>query len=431
MRTVGLLFPATETPVSLLFGGITVLERQARQLRRAGATLLFAIDIEPLTELPAGVEAIGPGALASRINASDRVATIAAGLIIDERAIDAVLAAPAPALLVCDPARPDAVAIERIDSASAAAGVMVLPGTLVIAQVLGLGEWDLASTLIRATAADPATTRIDFHGLPIYAPARRRDAPMLWLRPDESGADAATRQLISAAQKGCLDWPARFLHPWPENLLVRLLAPTPVTPNQVTAVTAVVGIGAAIAFATGWLWTGLILALVTGPLDGVDGKLARTRVEFSKWGDLEHLVDKLLEYAWYLCLAWYFSGLRGTGLPWAVAALIILPAIAEAVQGEFFRRLTGVQLDDAGVAERRIRLVAGRRNTFLWTWAIFAASGLWFEGFVLLSVYSVVTTGVAQWRFYKRLSAYARAHGERIAANYAATAYTFLPPTNL
>ena len=431
MRTVGLLFQASETPASLLVGGITVLERQARQLRRAGATLLFAIDVEPLTELPAGVEAIGPGALTSRINAGDRVATIAAGLIIDERAIEAVLAAPAPALLVCDPTRADAVAIERIDSASAAAGVMVLPGTLVIAQVLGLGEWDLASTLIRVVAADRATSRVDFDALPLYAPARRRDAPMLWLRPDEASADAATRQLIGAAQKGCLDWPARFLHPFPENLAVRLLAPTPITPNQVTAMTAVIGVGAAVAFATGWLWTGLILALVTGPLDGVDGKLARTRVEFSKWGDLEHLVDKLLEYAWFLCIAWYFAGIRGTGLPWAVAALIILPAIAEAVQGEFFRRLTRHQLDDAGVVERRIRLFAGRRNTFLWTWSFFALAGFWFEGFVLLAAYSVVTTGIAQWRFYKQLSAYGRAHGERIAANYAATAYTFLPPTNL
>ena len=308
---------------------------------------------------------------------------------------------------------------------------MVLPGTLVVAQVLSLGEWDLASTLIRAVAADHAATRVDFHGLPLYAPARRRDAPMLWLRPDEASAPAATRQIVAATQKGCLDWPARFLHPFPENLMVRLLAPTPVTPNQVTALTAIVGIAAAVGFATGWLWTGLILALITGPLDGVDGKLARTRVEFSRWGDLEHLVDKILEYAWYLCIAWHFSGLRGSGLPWAVAALIIVPAIAESVQGEFFRRLTGIQLDDAGTAERRIRLFAGRRNTFLWTWAIFAVFGLWFEGFVLLAVYSVATTGLAQWRFYKRLSGYARSHGERIAANYAATAYTFLPPTKL
>jgi 1L-myo-inositol 1-phosphate cytidylyltransferase / CDP-L-myo-inositol myo-inositolphosphotransferase len=138
-----------------------------------------------------------------------------------------------------------------------------------------------------------------------------------------------------------------------------------------------------------------------------------------------------LEYAWYLCIAWHFSSVRGSALPWAIAALIILPAIAEAVQGEFFRRMTGIQLDDAGDVERRIRLFAGRRNTFLWTWLPLAAIGLWFEGFVILAIYSILTTAVAQWRFYKRLSAYARANGNKIATNFDATAYTFLPPTAL
>jgi len=123
MRTIGLLFLATETPTSLVVGGITVLERQARQLRRAGATLLFAIDVEPLTNLPVGVEAIGAAALADRISPGDRVAVIAAGLIVDQRALDAILAAPAPAMLVSDPGRADAVAIERIDSLERAAAL--------------------------------------------------------------------------------------------------------------------------------------------------------------------------------------------------------------------------------------------------------------------------------------------------------------------
>ena len=188
---------------------------------------------------------------------------------------------------------------------------------------------------------------------------------------------------------------------------------------------------AAIAFGMGWLWTGLILALITGPLHGVDGKLARTRVEFSKWGDVAHLVDKLLEYGWYLTMAGYFALAGHSALPWAIAALITLPAIFKALQDEFFRRLTGVQLDDAGHVERRIRLFAGRRNTFLWTLFGFAIFGLWFEGFIAVATYSVITAGITQWRFYKRLSRYARQHGDLIAANYAATAYTFLLPTRV
>nr|WP_310525091.1 CDP-alcohol phosphatidyltransferase family protein [Polymorphobacter sp.] len=431
MRTIGLIFPPVEPQASLVAGGISVFERQARQLHRAGVEIVFAVDVVPLTQLPAGVTAVAAGALPGQMSADDRVIVVASGLIIDERGFSAVLAADVPVMLVGD-ASTGCVGVERLDAKSFATGLMALPGDMVMKVARGIGEWDLGSTLIRAAAVDSATNRIEFAAIPIYAPARRRDVALIWARPQTAEeARAATETLIAASQKGCLDWPARFLHPWPENLMVRLLAPTRITPNMVTLGTGLVGLVAAAAFATGWLWTGLILALITGPLDGVDGKLARTRVEFSKWGDLEHLVDKILEYLWYLCVAWYFSQTMGSALPWAIAALIILPAIAEAVQGEFFRRLTGIQLDDAGDVERRIRLFAGRRNTFLWTWLPMAALGLWFEGFVTLAIYSVATAGVAQWRFYKRLSAYGRNHGERIAANYVATGYTFLPKPGL
>ncbi|MBC7520413.1 MAG: CDP-alcohol phosphatidyltransferase family protein [Sandarakinorhabdus sp.] len=417
---------------TLIVGGVTVLERQARQLRRAGVSTLLLVDAVPLTVLPDGVEAAATAQLPALIAADDRVVTIASGLVIDERAIAAVLDVEAPAMLVCDAAAIAAVSIERIDSATVWAGVMALSGAMVRQQAAMLGDWDLASTLTRLAATDPSTQRIDFLALPAYAPARRRNAPHIWHRPiSPDEARAAGESLVAAAQKGCLDWPARFLHPWPEDMLVRLLAPTPVTPNMVTIATAIIGVAAGVAFASGWLWTGLILALITGPLDGVDGKLARTRCEFSKWGDLEHLVDKVLEYSWYLCIAGHFAAQQQSALPWAIAALIILPAFAEAVQGEFFRRLTGVQLDDAGDVERRIRLVAGRRNTFLWTWLPLAFFGLWFEGFVVLAFYSILTTAVAQWRFYKRLSAYGRSHGGQIATNYITTGYTFLPPTTL
>ncbi len=429
MRTIGLLFSAAETPTSLVVGGISTLERQARQLRRAGVETLLASEIEPLTELPEGVEMLAVSALRGRIAADDRVIVLAPGLVIDERAIAAVLAAAAPAMLVAKDGNGAGVGIERLDSVSFAAGVMTLWGAAVLSVAARLGDWNFASTLLRAAAADAAILRIDIDSIPTYAPARRRDAAITWARPTtEEAAVTATGKLIAAAQKGCLDWPARFLHPFPEDFLVRLLAPTRITPNMVTLGTGLIGVGAGVAFANGWMWLGLVLALITGPLDGVDGKLARTRVEFSKFGDLEHLLDKVLEYGWYLCIAGHFAAVMGGALPWAIAALIILPAFVEAVQGEFFRRMTGKQLDDAGPLERRIRLFAGRRNTFLWTWLPLAGMGLWFEGFVMLSIYSVATTAVAQWRFYRRLAAYGRDHGAMVAGNLRATGYQFLPP---
>jgi phosphatidylglycerophosphate synthase len=428
MQTIGLLFLPEPTPVPLLVGGISVVERQARLLRRVGVERLYAVDVVPLTVLPKGVEAVSAAALPGLIGRDDRVLVVSAGLVVDERCLKAVLGAPVPALLVADAGAVPLRGVERLDALTFAAGVMALPGMMVRDVAATLGDWDLGSTLIRAAATSKATIRIDIAALPLYAWDRRRDVPLIWALPtSDAEAKTATDIVVASAQKGCLDWPARFIHPPIEDALVRLLAPTPVTPNLVTLFTAVIGVMGIIAFAMGWLWTGLVLALITGPLDGVDGKLARTRVEFSKWGDLEHVLDKFLEYGWYMALAWYFAGTLHSALPWAVAALIILPALSEAIQSEVFRRMTGVQLDDAGDIERRIRLFAGRRNTFLWTLLPFAAAGAWFAGFVMLAVYSVATTIVAQWRFYVRLAAYGRDHGSKIAANLADSRYEFLP----
>ena len=192
---------------------------------------------------------------------------------------------------------------------------------------------------------------------------------------------------------------------------------------MVSAFVFLLGLGAAYAFAMGWLWTGLILALLIGPLDGVDGKLARTRMEFSRWGDLEHVADKIVEYLWYICLALAFDAQWA----WAVAALIICFALAEAMQGEFFRRCTGQQLDDVGRIERRFRLISGRRNTFFWTLLPFALLDAWHIGYVTIAAYAVLTFFFMQWRFFVRLAAFGRRHSPVIDQSFAATAYAFLP----
>ncbi len=432
MRTIGLLFMPEEPLAALRAGGLSLVDRQARLLRRAGAQRVLIAGAPPLADLPAGVEPVSILQLEQAVSDDDRVVVFAAGLIVDERALAAMAALPVPALLVCDASRPGAVGVERLDALTLASGLASIGGAALRSAARTLGEWDLFATLTRMLAADSAVQRLQWSAIPEYAPARRRTMPLLWARPNsEADAVALDAALIAASQKGCLDWPARFIHPPIENLLVRLLAPTPVTPNMVTLFTGVIGVSAAIAFASGWLWTGLVLALITGPLDGVDGKLARTRVEFSRCGDLEHLLDKVLEYGWYLCVAAHFAAVQDSVWPWTCAALIILPALSEAVQGEFFRRFTGVQLDDCGPVERRIRIFAGRRNTFLWTWLAFAVFGRWTEGFIMLACYSVVTTALAQWRFYHQIGAYGRAHSSDVTANFRATGYDFLPSRNV
>ena len=367
----------------LTVAGITVAERQRRQLVRLGATR-----VDELTEnfIPGG----GP------------VLLIEAGLVADERLISALLVAARqrgcsarPLLAIGPDGQPGGLAWLSVGSSH--------PG------------WE---ALI---ASDP--DRFDLAQVDTYSPDRRRNVAVLWERPRNStSARSAAAQILDAAQKGCLDWPARFIHPPIENAVVRLLWPSPISPNMVSLLCFALGLYAAWCFATGALWTGLLIALAIGPIDGIDGKLARTRIEFSRWGDLEHVGDKIVEYAWFAGLA----AMLGTAWAWAFAALIVCTALSEALLGEFYRRMTGTQLDDAGSFERAYRLVSGRRNTFFWCLLPFAWFGAWGAGLVMIAVYASVNFFVMLWRFFIRLAEYGRAHSAAIAANLDATGYGVL-----
>lgn len=437
MQTVAVLFvppaPSAASAEPLIVGGIGILERQIRQVRRAGVVRTIVVGQRHWGDRVAADigHVADAGGLPRLLDGVDRVLTIAPGAVLDERIVAATVAGPAPAVAVW-PTRTGHAGTERIDAVTVAAGIALYPAALVRDVAARLGDWDLPSTLLRAALGEPGLTRVDLAALPAYAPERRREVPLVWALPtDADGARAVTATIVAAAQKGCLDWPARYLHAPIEDAVVRLLLPTAVTPNMVTLANAAVALVAVVAFAGGWLWTGLILALVCGPLDGVDGKLARSRIEFSRLGELEHVLDKVAEYGWFAAVAAHFAHALGHDGPWAVAALLIGFALAESLQGEFFRRFTGVQLDDAGRFERGFRVVAARRNTLLWTWLPFAAAGAWYEGFFTLSLYTLATFFVMQVRFFVRLGEYGRNRSSVIDRNFAESAYElFAKPAN-
>ena len=125
----------------------------------------------------------------------------------------------------------------------------------------------------------------------------------LRLRSSEKGHE---HQLLDAAQKGSLDFPA-MVHAPIENFLISHLCKTAITPNQLTAITNIAAWGATFLFATGRLGWGTILALVVGVLDGLDGKQARVKIETSKVGKLEHWFDAFFENSWWIALAYHLQ----------------------------------------------------------------------------------------------------------------------------
>jgi phosphatidylglycerophosphate synthase len=203
--------------------------------------------------------------------------------------------------------------------------------------------------------------------IPSYVVNLRRPLPVACFAiHGEADRRDGWRILIDATQKGTLDWPARYLHPLPENALVRLLLPTPVTPNHVTVVSNLCAFAAIGLFWQGRFWFAVALALAVGVLDGVDGKLARVKLLYSKFGDrLDHVLDVIYEPLWYLAIGAFLSGggLRPAATPVALSLGIVVLYFADRATTGLFKRYKKVELFDRAPIDRFLRSIGARRNT--------------------------------------------------------------------
>lgn len=116
------------------------------------------------------------------------------------------------------------------------------------------------------------------------------------------------------------------------RVLVRPLARTPVTPNQVTGLRLLTGLAAAVALAVGdegWRSIGAGLFVVSMVLDRADGELARLTGKMSEWGHRFDLVGDALVNS--LVFVGIGIGLRDSGLGIGAVPLGIVAGIAVAV----------------------------------------------------------------------------------------------------
>ena len=185
-----------EPPLTVV--GRSTLERQVRQVRLAGVARVITLG-EPYPD----TEATSAAGLASRVSDEDLVLVMTPGLVVDERIISAVVAA-APALATWPG---DRHGVERIDASTVFAGVAVYPGRLVRKIAAGLGDWDLHSTLLRMALQDRGIGRIDLSVISLYAPKRRRSAPLIWALPtSQDEAAASTGPRASCTRRSRTRW---------------------------------------------------------------------------------------------------------------------------------------------------------------------------------------------------------------------------------
>jgi phosphatidylglycerophosphate synthase len=158
-----------------------------------------------------------------------------------------------------------------------------------------------------------------------------------WDRPlSRAGADTAYREmagidedrvLLDSAVKATDGFFTTFLVSTYSRYIARWTARRGLTPNQVTSVSMLLGLLAAIAFATGrpaGMIAGAILLQIAFTADCVDGQLARYTRQFSKLGAwLDSVFDRGKEYVVYAGLA-YGGVAAGEGPSiWMLAALAL------------------------------------------------------------------------------------------------------------
>jgi phosphatidylglycerophosphate synthase len=230
--------------------------------------------------------------------------------------------------------------------------------------------------------------------VPSYVVNMRKDLrPVFFRAPPPELVPVAQRVLHDAAQKATLDFPAAVFDPPVQDRIVRWLSPTRITPNQITYFTAVLGLVVTALFAMGQLWWGFVLAYAVEVFDGVDGKLARTKVQTTAAGDWEHVSDYFIELSWWIALAFHFhaSGMRSA---YALVALLVVANWIDGISRQFVKRRIGRDIDDISNFDRFMRCIGSRRNINIWI----LAGGLLLRdpanAFVLMCAWTAATAAV-------------------------------------
>jgi phosphatidylglycerophosphate synthase len=264
-------------------------------------------------------------------------------------------------------------------------------GAVVISRDWVTGRSALLEETLYAGLQDGSLVPFDVATQSWYSAELHRDLRAYWFPvPSPAHKKLAENVILDAAQKGTLDIPA-LVHAPIETFIIGKLCKTTVTPNQLTIFCNLVAWTATILFVTGHLGSGIAIALVVGVLDGLDGKLARAKLETSKAGKLEHLFDALFENSWWVALARHFSISGKLPAAFSYLGLLIGAEVLNALARATIVRYYGKSISELGRFDRLVRLVGGRRNIYVWILAVGIIRGTPVGAFRLIAWWEAVT----------------------------------------
>jgi phosphatidylglycerophosphate synthase len=222
---------------------------------------------------------------------------------------------------------------------------------------------------------------------------RRHVRPFCFRAPRAQDRRLAQRIILDYAQNGTLDFPA-YVHAPIETAIVSRLCRTRITPNYITIAGLVIGCGATAAFVLGRVGFGILAALIFGIVDGLDGKLARVKVETTKRGEWEHHVDTFVENSWWTAIAFHLWQVGQLQSAFYFLALLIGSHVFDGFAKRRARAATGRLLDDVGPFDRAFRLIAARRNVYVWVLAGGFLLGAFPQSYTIICSWAAVSAAV-------------------------------------
>ena len=375
--------------------GLTLLERQRRTFQHYGVTEMFVtlpagtnrtlpVVVDPASEdIPVHAVMVEPTddstvleQLLPRING--RVLFLRDDVVMDCRVAEALSACTSPTMV-----------IDKDENSNPWIGGALLTRSF----IAGISTRGMQIADIWEHLAEQSIAKLIVGDMPVHdVKMRTTTRPWIMRVRDTRDIRHTSNLIIKSTQKGAQDLIAKYIHPFFENLLTRLLWNTPIKPNHVTVVNALVG-GAALGFFLyGWLGTGVACAIVVGILDGVDGKLARATMRFSNFGALlDRICDKVYEIGWFIAIGLALTKQTGTETPIYLSVLLIATYLLDMTVRSMFKSVMHHELYDYSTFDIRFNLVGGRRNIYVYMLLVGLVVHQPLEAWWAVATWSVVT----------------------------------------
>jgi len=421
--------------------GMSLLERQLRHLKNAGVQEVHLISDWFVGEFEKEIQSIkikpatvmihnckdAPLKLLEHNQPGDSWLLLEEAMILDPRIISNILTHPSASVLSFVHRNQfienkTALALPLgLEEEGFFGGVAKLSHKTLEANVRKLNSLEALQGALLAISRAEDCTIFPLSEIGLYQPDLGQDEDLIW-RPvtnRENGALGAD-DLLRSNHRAHQSWPDRFINHPLATLLVKPLSKCPIRAGHLVILNIFIGVFSVYLLATGRILTGVVAALVMLFLENVSYKLSHLKMAARPYEKFQCGFNILLEFCWYMGLAHSLSG-QSDHAPYILGAGLILFRLADNVQREFFRRMSGRTLYECAPFDQKFRIIEGGRISLIWIFALFFFIGQSYLGFLTICLYGVFCFFIHQIRFIYHAKIYLEANSEVFVRNFQKT----------